>query len=617
MVPELDKTPKVEPPAGVSPEAVHAALDKIIHSAAFGTAERPARFLRHLVEAALRGDLYLLKESVLGVDVFERPADWDPREIPVVRQEAARLRKRLARYYETDGSEIKVRIELPVGTYVPVFQHVGEVRAPVEPAPAPSRRWWTYAGAAVTLIAVAAITWRATHPAAPVSIAVLPFTNLSGDPANQYFSDGLTEEITVSLGRVRPLRVISRSSAIEASKKTADIREIGRLLNATNVLEGSVARSGDRMRIIAKLERVSDRALVWSDTYERKASDLFAVQSELAARIARELKAAAGLPPTGHTPNAEALEFAMRGRYETHQLTPEAMAQAELDYRHAIDLDPNYAAAYAGLASAKWNETIAHGSNRTEAERKSVEQLLHKAVELDPDLSGARSMLALSAMQYEWDWGTAERELKLALAGPPGSDSNSFYAFFLICHGRFSEADRYLSRAVELDPYSTNTQNNLVQSRFLEGRLSEAREISQRMVETNPKVIWGPLMIGLMHVSEGHPDLALPVFRQLKEGFPNAQVFEAMACAKAGQREEALRLIRPYEETYPNPGVTAQWLALVYAFMGDEPNTVRWLDRSADQHEFQVLSIAVNPPFAPMRDSPGFRALLKRIGLDR
>jgi hypothetical protein len=135
------------------------------------------------------------------------------------------------------------------------------------------------------------------------------------------------------------------------------------------------------------------------------------------------------------------------------------------------------------------------------------------------------------------------------------------------------------------------------------------------MTGTNPKVIWGPLMTGLMHVYDGRPGVALPIFRQLKEHFPNARVFEAMACAKAGQRDEALRLIRPYEEIYPNPGVTAQWLALVYAFMGDEPNTVRWLNRSAELHEFQVLSIAVNPPFIPMRNSPGFRALLKRIGL--
>jgi predicted Zn-dependent protease len=157
---------------------------------------------------------------------------------------------------------------------------------------------------------------------------------------------------------------------------------------------------------------------------------------------------------------------------------------------------------------------------------------------------------------------------------------------------------------------------NLAVARYLEGHFAQARELSQKVAAQYPKTIGPQTIIGLTYVVEGHPELALPVFQQLKQRFPPAQMFEAMALAKAGKKEESLRLIRPFEEKYPNPGVALQWFALVYAFMGDESNTVKWLERSADLHEWQALNLAVNPAYSPVRGSPGFRALIKRIGLD-
>ncbi len=260
----------------------------------------------------------------------------------------------------------------------------------MEPVPARRSRVWLYAAAGIVLVAARVVAWRAFAPREPSTfIAVLPFTNLTADPANQYFSDGLTDEITDSLARVKSLRVIARSSAFQFKGKTADIREVGRLLNVTNVLEGSVERSGDRIKIIAHLERVSDRALVWSNVYERKASDLFAVQSELAAGIASGLKLAGGVPAPKHVPSAEAYEFYMKGRYDLQQLTPLSVTQAELDFQHAIDQDPRYAAAYFGLASAKYDQFAARGSTyQTDVERKNAEQWARKAIELDPDPVG-------------------------------------------------------------------------------------------------------------------------------------------------------------------------------------------------------------------------------------
>lgn len=616
---DLEKQANAETNGAVAPEEVRAALEKVVSSDAFGKSERPARFLRHLVETALRGDPHVLKESVIGTDVFDRPASWDPRLDPIVRQEAARLRKRLANYYASAGSTDEVQIDLPVGSYVPVFSR-SFADAPaiaVEPPPVRRRARWPLVVAGALCLAFAAGAWRIlTRHESGTSIAVLPFTNLSADPGDRYFSDGLTDEITDALARVRTLRVIARSSSFQFRGKNADVREVGRILNVTNVLEGSVERSGDHVKIIAHLERASDGALVWSNTYERKASDLFAVQSELAAGIAGGLKIAIGAAPARHAPSVAAHDLVMKGRYGLQQGTVASVAQAEADFQHAIDLDPQYSEAYLGAGTAAYNRAGATGVYvRTEDEHVRAERYFRKALELDPDLPVARAALARLAMQYEWDWGTAEREIQLALAGPPSASAESTYAQFLLFHGRFAEADVHLRRYQDLDPFSTATMMNVANARNLEGRFAEAREISQKVAAAYPSLLMAKQLIGLTYIEEGHPDLALADLEPLKNNIPFAPFREAMARARAGQREQALNLIRPYEDKYPDTGVSMQWFALVYAFMGDGANTMKWLERSADRHEWGALSIAVGPNAVWLRNSPEFRALVKRIGL--
>ena len=621
--PDPGKQAEAKTRDNISKEAVLAALEKVVASESFGKAERPARFLRHLVQTTLRGEGHVLKESVLGTEVFDRPASWDPRLDPVVRQEAARLRKRLVRYHENGGATAEIRIELPVGSYVPVFRRKQELPPEVETKAIErvsrnrSRIWLSVTAGALCL-AGAFIAGRSFfHRQIPTSIVVLPFANLSSDQSNQYFSEGLTDEVTDSLAKLKGLRVVARSSAAQFKGKAVDIREVGRLLNVTDVLEGSVERFGDRVKIIGRLERVSDGSLVWSNTYERKTSDLFAIQSELAAGIAGNLKVAAGAPAPVHVPNALAHDFFMKGRYDLQKVTPESIMQAESDFQRAIDNDPRYGAAYVGLASAKYDQSIARGSStQTQPELKDVEKLLLKALEFEPDLPQAHSILAVLAMQYDLDWGRAERELELAASGAPSAGVDRDYGFFLLYHGRFADADRHFARMEDLDPFSAQTQSNLSLARMLEGRFSEAREIAQRAASATPGMLWTQQIIGLAYVEEGRPELALPIFRELEKRFSPAKVCEAMALAKAGRRSEALQSIRPFEGNYLHSGISAEWLALVYAFLGDEPNTLKWLSRSADLHETQVLSLAVDPAFARMRNSPGFLALETRIGLN-
>ncbi len=169
----------------------------------------------------------------------------------------------------------------------------------------------------------------------------------------------------------------------------------------------------------------------------------------------------------------------------------------------------------------------------------------------------------------------------------------------------------------EIDPFGPIALNNIGTVRNLQGRLAETREIFQKSATLAPAMLLPKVVIGLTYIEEGRPELALPDYRKLREHYPAAAVFEAMAHARAGRREEALRLIRPFEDRYPEPGAAMQWFAQVYAYLGDEPNTVKWLERSADHREFQALNLAVDPAFAAMRNSRGFQALKKRMGLDR
>lgn len=478
------------------------------------------------------------------------------------------------------------------------------------------RKWPKLALAAAVIVVCAMAAWAFLKgsESGQASIAVLPFTN--SDAQSRYLSSGLTSELTEALSRLKTLRVIAPASVAQFNGKTIDVREAGRLLHVANLVEGSVDQTGDRVRVVARLERVSDGASLWSETYERPASDLLSLQSELASGIARSLKVVAA-PEAKHIPIPEAHDYVLKGRFEAQQMTTEALKQAEADFQRAIDLDPQYALAYFELGAQKYNESTARlYPVQTEEERRSIDQLIQKALLLDPSLQPARGVLAMQAMQYDWDWDRAEKHLRMGRAEASSPGIEQAYAFLLTFRGRFAEADEHVRRLQDLDPFSTASMNDVMQVRFLEGRFDEARGLAEKMSSSYPKMLAPKVMIAGTNIMQGRSALALQELERWKADFPPAQMFEAMAYAHAGNREEALRLMRPYEEKYPQPGVPLQWFALAYGLLGDEPATVKWLGRSADRHEWQALNLAVQPVFAPMRNSAGFRALKERIRLN-
>jgi serine/threonine-protein kinase len=616
----------------VNGAAVAAALDGILASGAFAGVERPSRFLRHLVESALQGQGASLKESLLGVHVFGRDASWDPRADPVVRQEAARLRKRLARYYETASPE--VRIELPVGTYVPVFHRVpGAVPAAEEALPPPAavprmpaavprmpRRTWLWSAAG--LLAIAGLagalqffrTFSAGH--AP-SIVVLPFTSLSADPSKEYFADGLTDEITGQLVRIKSLRVVARTSAFVFKGKSADIREVGRQLNVTHVLEGSVEWSGEQVRISAHLELASDGSHVWSGTYDRQSKDLLTVQSELAEAVARALQVNSGIAAASrHVPSEEAHDLFLRATFEMQAMTPDAVERAEQGLQRAVRIDPGYAEAWSRLGAAKFNLASVSSRTRTPAEVNEVKGLYRKALSLDPDLAEPHANLGFIAMNYEWDWAGAERELRLASRNGPSPGAENTYGLLLAYRGRFRDADRHMEAALSLDPMGSVTITYVGLVRYWESRFPEAIALNRQLIDRYPGQIGPRLMLNLSYIEAGQAELAMADLQAVEAKLPSGRVLEAMALARLGRCDEAQRLLRQLETEYQqDPRVFRQWFALAWASLGDHAQTVKWLERSADLREFQVLNLAVNPAFAEMRNDPAFRGLIKRIGL--
>ncbi|HUA63615.1 MAG TPA: protein kinase [Verrucomicrobiae bacterium] len=476
------------------------------------------------------------------------------------------------------------------------------------------------AAVAIAAVVAAAVLFLAPgifHTRQDPSIAVLPFVDLTGAPENRYFSEGLTDEITDELTRVKGLRVTARSSAFQFKGKTEDIREIGRRLGVAHVLEASVTRSADRVRIVAHLERVADNSLEWSHSYDSPAAGLSTAQSAMVDAIARALQTTSG-NPARHVPNEEAHRLFMEGRYELQQATSDSVARAENAFRKAIEIDPQYAAVYAGLAGAVRSEDrVSAGTRRNESERQIGEEYLRKALELDPELPQALALQATFAMQYDWDWDRAEALLKRALAAGSGVTAESAYAFLLAFQHRFAEAEEHLRRAQDLDPFGTATLHDVATVRNFEGRIAEARELWTRVAALAPAMIGPKITIMMTYVEDNQTDVVLREAPKYQAQFPPEVFLVAMAKARQGKPEEARKLIEPFESRYPNTNVTTQWFALVYAFIGDEAATVKWLERSADRREFQALNLAVHPAYASMENSPGFLALKKRMGLDR
>ena len=472
---------------------------------------------------------------------------------------------------------------------------------------------------AMVLSAVAILGWRfgagRVAPRPSASIAVLPFTNVGENPGNQYFSDGVPSEITDALTHFHGLRVTARSWAFQFRGKENDLRNIGKQLNASYVLEGSIERSGDRVKTVASLNRAADGVRLWTNTYQRLAADTSAVEADLETAILASVGLSASTQPKLHVPPEQAHEYYLKARFESDQISMAANDLAQQYYRRALDLDPEYAAAYDGLGSAIWNRGNADGEPYQPAEIRESGQLTEKAVQLDPGLVRAHVGLAMFAMRYDFDWNRADRELHTALALSPYVGTELNYANLCLVLGKRQEADQHYQRARDLDSLSSQAVLNDVQYLTVEGRFAEAREEIRKIAARSPTNERLQVRLNFLEAWFGSAS-AMENLRNWSRQRPYAREFLAGAEAHNGNREEALRLLVPLEREYLEKHVAVYGLASIRAALNDEPGTVRLLDKAIDAREDWAPYIPVDAAFAKMESTPEFHRLKKRLGLD-
>ena len=471
------------------------------------------------------------------------------------------------------------------------------------------------AGIAALLVFVcltAFYLWR-TEDQPPRSIVVVPFTNASAAAQDQYIADGLTQDLTDSLAQASTLQVIARSAASRFTAANPNLQDLSRKLNVNLMLTGQVDRSQTRSTVRAEVRRVPSGDKVWSETYQVQGQNLGQLNSQIASAVAAALhvKRSSPKPAQLFPVNDQAYDLSQRASHERQHFTSASYATAERQLREAIQLDPHYARAYFLLGDLIWSQNGVRGDSvRTSAELLECAAMWRKALELSPDLSAARAMLAKYEMQYSWNWAQAESQLQRALASSSDYSSEDSYSFLLLFEGRFQEALEHRRRAEELDPISLESRLNSALFWFNIGNFQRSKAACDQ-VKGAPCVI----MTAIANLALGRTDLVATALKNADPQNKSIPFFQAMLAARKGDREGALRILRPLEESYQNLAVPRQWFALVYSQMNDVPNTVKWLNRSADAHEWQILNMGVHPFYRNMHQDPAFQTLERRIGL--
>lgn len=609
-------------------EAVRAQLQKILSSETFVRAERLSRFLRFAVEQALEGQGDKLKEYVVGVEVFQRQQDFDPRIDAVVRVEARRLRAHLMKYYETEGREDPVRIDFPKGAYVPVF----EARR-WRPA---GRRYTQVMGLLLALLLLVAggwlavTSWRArsarqgpAHTGPPLSsVLILPFADLSPQHDQEYFCDGITDELISALTKVEGLRVLSQASAFQFKDKADDLGRIREQLQVGAVLRGSVRREDSRLRVTAQLIRTSDGAYLWSETFERATKDLFAIQDEISRTVVQSLQVQlAGerrrlVRP--YTENQEAHNLYLRGRHYWNQRTEDGLNKSIVSFERAVALDPKFALAYAALADSR-ALLASYGLSPPRQIMPKAKAAAIQALELDEGLGEAHASLAFVRFLYEWDWQGAERAYKRASELNPGyAIMHHWYAGYLRAMGRLDEALAESRQAQALDPLSPAIGRDLGRVFHCQRRYDQAIEQYRKTLELEPGFPSGYLHLGLAYAQKAtYPEAvaACQKARELRGANPLTLAGLGYCYGRWGKRDKAEELLAELKRVSAQKYVSAFDLALIHIGLDQKDQAFEWLDKAREDRDGWLVWLNVDPVFDSLRPDPRFAALLKKVGL--
>ncbi|MDQ3665220.1 MAG: winged helix-turn-helix domain-containing protein [Acidobacteriota bacterium] len=446
------------------------------------------------------------------------------------------------------------------------------------------------------------------------SIAVLPFVNVNTNSRCEYLSDGITESLITSLAQLTNLRVTSRNSAFRYKGHETNAQAVGRELKVQAVLMGRVAESDDLLSISVELVETSDDRHIWGAQYVRKPGELFAAQENIARDMAEKLR----LELTGdekqlltrrHTENNEAYLLYLKGRFHFNKLTPGGVQKGVEYFQQAVEKDPNYALAYAGLGDC--HNYLAH--------RDEAKKAVLKALELDERLGEAHGSLGFFRFLYDWDFTGAESEFERALALSPNyAEAHHWYAIYLANLGRHEEADREARRAIELDPLSLLMNMTPALNFYLARRYDRAIEQLQRVIEMEPNFVAARSVLGSVLVQKALYEEAMAEYQKVLELIKGAAVAEisvkaimAHAFARWAKRTEAIGLL---DEVIAAGTASPYSIAGIYAALGDGDSAFEWLHKAREQHDVQLVSMKVDPTLDGVRSDPRFTELTRRVG---
>ena len=445
------------------------------------------------------------------------------------------------------------------------------------------------------------------------SVAVLPFVDMSAGKDQEYFADGISEELLNLLAKVPQLRVIARTSSFSFKGKDVDIAEIAKKLNVANVLEGSVRKSGDTLRITAQLIRASDSSHLWSQTYDRKLTDVFAVQDEIATAVVEQLKVTLlGAAPTARVTDPKAYALFLQARAVGRQYSPDALQQAVALYKQVLEIDPSYAPAWNDLAGAYF-ELMDQGVLTMEQGRRLGREAVNKAIEHDPSSAAAYATAAVYDGIVDRNYAAAARHLEQGLALDPVNPAVIGVAGPIARRlGRLEQAIALGEYEVARDPVSTEGYDGLALAYRYSGRLDASVAAYRKFLSLAPDAGWAHTALGDVLLQQGDAEAALAEYQK-----EPVEVFRlgglAMAYHALGRKAESDSAYAELVEKYPDTKPFSR--AAVLAFRGDVDRAFAMLDKADQQHDSDVGATAIYPTFAPLHKDPRWLPLLRRLGL--
>jgi TolB-like protein/class 3 adenylate cyclase/Flp pilus assembly protein TadD len=486
------------------------------------------------------------------------------------------------------------------------------------------KRLYAVGAAVVTFVIVLALLVPFTSQSKDVhSIAVLPFQNLSGVRENEYFTDGITEDVIAQLSKIGNLRVISRTSMMQYKNTGKQMHEIGRELNVSAILEGSIRREEDSVRIVATLVDAETGDNLWGGTYDEAMTHIFGIQRDVATKIAGALKAKISPSEQNRleskkTENVNAYDLYLRGRYYWNKRLPDDLKRSISYFQQALSADSTFALAYAGLADA----FVVLGDFSILAPRETylpAKAAAVKAIGIDDGLSEVHTSYAYTLMHYDWDWSRAEEEFKRAIElNPSNSRAHSWYGLLLAVTGRFDESTAQGQLAFQLDPLSPAIRTDAGLAFYFSRRYDEAIAALKGVLQLDPTFVVAYLPLGGSYVQKGMSNEALAAFSQasmMSRGHPIAVAALGHAYSLSGMKDDAVNMLELLEEKVKIDYVASYWKAVAHLGVGQNRQTLALLEQALAEHDGSLIFLNVDPVFDSLRSDPRFVALVERMKL--